>query len=215
VSPPRGDLVAIDGRKLGQRAQATRRRLLDAAAELLETEGILELKVVDVARKVGASPATFYQYFANVEEAVLALSEEVGEEVLTLVPLLEQPWRGAKALDLARALVDGFITQWDANRAVLRTRDLAAQEGDPRFRQVRNESLSNITDRLAERIAENQAAGRIGREVTPYAAAGALVAMMGRMAAYHYELEGRGVSRDSMVETVARIVCQTVTGRRL
>lgn len=215
MSSPRPDLVAIDGRRLGQRAQATRRRLLDATIELLETEGILDLKVVDVARKVGTSPATFYQYFANVEEVVLALSEEAGEEVFELVPLLEQTWRGAKALDLARALVDGFVRQWDANRAVLRSRDLAAQEGDPRFRQVRIDSLSNITDRLASRIAENQAAGRVDREVTPYAAAGALVAMMGRMAAYHYEFEGRGVSRESMVETVARIVCQTVTGRRL
>ena len=208
------ELVAIDGRRLGQRAQATRRRLLDATADLLETEGILDLKVVDVARRVGTSPATFYQYFANVEEAVLALSEEVGEEVRRLIPLLEQPWRGAKALGLARALVDGFISQWDTNRAVLRTRDLAAQEGEPRFRQMRIESLSNITDRLADRIAENKAAGRISTGITPYPAAAALVAMMGRMAAYHYELEERGVGRDAMVETVAHIVHQTVTGTR-
>ena len=45
-------------------------------------------------------------------------------------------------------------------------------------------------------------------------AAGALVAMMERMAAYHFEFEGRGVSRQAMVETMAHIVHQTVTGRR-
>jgi len=208
------NLVAIDGRRLGSRAQATRRRLLDATAELLETEGILDLKVVDVARKVGTSPATFYQYFANVEEAVLALAEEVGEAILGLVPLLEQPWRGPKALDWARLLVDGFISQWDTNRAVLRTRNLAAQEGDRRFRDVRNQSLSNVTDRIAQQIADNRAANRLPQEINPYAAAGAMVAMMERMAAYHFELEGRGVSRQAMVETVARILYQTVTGRR-
>jgi len=38
--------------------------------------------------------------------------------------------------------------------------------------------------------------------------------MMGRMAAYHRELETRGFTQDDMVETVARIVFQTVTGRR-
>jgi AcrR family transcriptional regulator len=208
------NLVAIDGRRLGSRAQATRRRLLEATAELLETEGILDLKVVDVARKVGTSPATFYQYFANVEEAVLALAEQVGEAILGLVPLLEQPWRGPKALDWARTLVDGFISQWDTNRAVLRTRNLAAQEGDRRFRDVRNQSLSNVTDRLAQQIADNRDAGRLPPEINPYAAAGAMVAMMERMAAYHFELEGRGVSRQAMVETVARILYQTVTGRR-
>ncbi len=208
------DLVAIDGRRLGQRAQATRRRLLDATTDLLDTEGILELKVVDVARRVGTSPATFYQYFANVEEAVLALSAEVGEQVFELLPLVSQPWRGSKALKLARALVEGFFTRWDANRAVLRARDLAAQEGDARFRRLRIESLSEITERLAERIADNKSAGRVVAEVNPYAAAGALVAMISRMPSYHYEMEDRGVHREAIVETVARIVHQTVTGRR-
>jgi AcrR family transcriptional regulator len=214
VSSIEPDLMAIDGRRLGMRAQATRRRLLDATAELLETNGILELKVVDVARKVGTSPATFYQYFANVEEAVLALAEEVGEKILDLVPLVDQPWKGPKALELARELVDAYITQWDADRAVLRTRDLTAQEGDPRFRAVRNRSLSQLTDRLAERIKENQEVGRVATDITPYAAASAMVSMMGRMATYHQDLETRGVSRPAMVETVARILCQTVTGRR-
>jgi AcrR family transcriptional regulator len=196
------------------RAQATRRRLLDATAELLETNGILDLKVVDVARKVGTSPATFYQYFANVEEAVLALADEVGEKILELVPLVDQPWKGPRSLELARQLVDGYIKQWDADRAVLRTRDLTAQEGDSRFRAVRNRSLSHLTDRLAERIAENQEAGRVSPEISAYAAASSMVSMMGRMATYQHDFEGRGVSRSEMVETVARILCQTVTGRR-
>lgn len=209
------ELIAIDGRRLGQRAQATRRRLLDATAELLESDGILDLRVVEVARKVGTSPATFYQYFANVEEAVLALAAEAGEKILDLVPFVDQPWNSARALDLARALVDGFITQWDGNRAVLRSRDMAAQEGDARFRQLRNQSLSHITDRLADRVADNQRAGRVSPELAPYAAASAMVAMMSRMAAYHYEFEDRGVSRAAMVETVSRILFQTVTGRRV
>ncbi len=37
---------------------------------------------------------------------------------------------------------------------------------------------------------------------------------MGRMAAYHRELEARGLTEDDLVETVARIVFQTVTGTR-
>ena len=57
--------------------------------------------------------------------------------------------------------------------------------------------------------------GRVAPEVTPYAAASAMVAMMGRMAAYHRTLEPMGrFTSDDMVETVARIVFQTVTGRR-
>jgi AcrR family transcriptional regulator len=210
----RSALLSSNGRPLGRRAQVTRRRLLEATRELLESEGILELKVVDVARQVGTSPATFYQYFANVEEAVLTLSEEAGNEVLRLVPLVEQPWEGPAALELSRQLVAGFINMWDTHRAVLWTRNLAAQEGDIRFRQLRNRQLSHITDRLAMRVAENRAAGRVASEIDPYAAGSSMVAMIERMAAYHREMEGRGVSPDDLVETVGRIVYQTVTGRR-
>ena len=94
--------VALDGRALGRRGAQTRRRLLDATAELLETHGIRDLRVVDIARAVGSSPATFYQYFRDVEEAVLALAEEVGDEIAPLVARLEPPWDADRGLDDAR-----------------------------------------------------------------------------------------------------------------
>jgi AcrR family transcriptional regulator len=208
------EVVALDGRRLGRRAQATRRKLLDATAELLETRRLLDLTVVEVARRVGTSPASFYQYFQNVEEAVLALADEIGEQLAELVPLVEAPWRGAAGFAACKQLVASFIDYWDDHRAVLRVRDLAAAEGDQRFRRVRNESMSIITDRLTDKIAASQRAGKVSPNITPYAAASAMMAMIGRMAAYHRDLETRGFSQDDMVETVARIVFQTVTGRR-
>ena len=170
--------------------------------------------MVDIAREVGTSPATFYQYFRDVEEAVLVLAEELAEELHPLTELLDTPWSGKAGLEAARGLIDGFVTYWDRNRAVLRVRNLAAQEGDERFRAVRIRTLSEITDRLAEKIAEGQSAGRVADDITPYAAAAALVAMMERMAAYHFDLEPRGIKRRDLVETLARILLQTVTGRK-
>jgi AcrR family transcriptional regulator len=209
------DLVAMDGRRLGRRAQQTRRKLLDATATLLAERGLLDLTVVEVARQVGISPASFYQYFHDVEEAVLELSEEIGAELDELGALVELPWNGRRGFETCRELVRRYIEYWDENRAVLRIRDLAALEGDERFRTVRNESLSMITGRMTEKIAEAQTAGRVSLEVTPYAAASAMVAMMGRMAAYHGTLEPIGhFTQADMVDTVARIVYQTVTGRR-
>jgi AcrR family transcriptional regulator len=208
------ELVAPGGRRLGRRAQETRRRLLDATAELLESRPLLDLTVVEVARRVGTSPAAFYQYFPNVHEAVLALADEIGEQLSELVPLVERPWRGAAGLAACTELVAGYIKYWDEHRAVLRVRDLAAAEGDQRFRAARNESMSLITDRLCDKIADAQRAGAVAPAITPYAAASAMVAMMGRVAAYHRELESRGLTEDDLVETVARIVFQTVMGKR-
>jgi AcrR family transcriptional regulator len=205
---------AIDGRTLGRRAKETRRRLLEATEQLLETHGVRDLTVVDIARKVGTSPATFYQYFRDVEDAVLVLAEDLTEELDPLKRLLQEPWTARNGLDRARQLVDGFITYWDEHRAVLRVRNLAAQEGDERFRTARHDSLAALLNRLTECIAESQRAGRIAPGVLPEAAAVALVSMMERMAAYHFELEPRGINRADMVETVARMIYQTITGRR-
>jgi AcrR family transcriptional regulator len=199
---------ALDGRALGKRGAATRRRLLDATGALLESNGLRDLRVVDIAREVGTSPATFYQYFRDVEEAVLALAESVGEQTAPLVDVLDAQWNGEFGLDRARALVDGFLHFWDEHRAILRTRNLAAQEGDQRFRDVRNSSLQPITEGISRKVAENDVPG-----LAPYAAAAALVAMIERMAAFHGDLEAYGATRADVVETTARIVFQTVTGR--
>jgi AcrR family transcriptional regulator len=41
---------ALDGRPIGKRGAETRRRLLDATAVMLETHGVRDLRVVEIAR---------------------------------------------------------------------------------------------------------------------------------------------------------------------
>jgi AcrR family transcriptional regulator len=200
--------VAADGRALGRRGLRTRHRLLEATGGLLETGGVRDLRVVDIARAVGTSPATFYQYFRDVEEAVLALADEVAEDLTPVTQLVGEDWTSTSA----QRMVDAFVSSWDEHRAVLRTRNLAAQEGDQRFRAARNASLLPITEALAHQIRESQAAGRVAADVSAIAAASALVAMTERIAAFHREIEELGVSRDALVATTARIIDQTVTG---
>jgi len=207
------DPVAIDGRALGRRGAATRGRLLDATAELLETHGIRDLRVVDIARAVGSSPATFYQYFRDVEDAVLALAESVGENLAPITEPLARSWLDGDGLASARELVSQFIQYWDAHRAVLRTRNLAAQEGDERFRAARVVALTPLHEGLASKIEESRQAGLVQRELSPLAAAVALFATMERMAAFHRQYESHGLPSADLVEATARILYQTVTGR--
>ncbi|MBA3654234.1 MAG: TetR/AcrR family transcriptional regulator [Actinobacteria bacterium] len=214
MTEPQTGVVAIDGRPLGRRAQETRRRLLDATQGLLESRSIRDVRVVDIARAVGTSPATFYQYFSDVESAVLVLADEVADELDPIVHLLDEPWRGRAGLDSARQLVDSFVSYWDRYRAILRVRNLASEEGDARFRDVRIRTLSRITDRLRMQIVAAQTGGRVAPELQAYAAAAGLVAMLERMAAHHVSIEDRGLSRADLVETLARIIHGTVTGQR-
>ena len=87
------DLVDQSGRVLGPRAKGTRQKILTATKEQLESKSLREIRVIDVARRVEASPATFYQYFKDIEEAVLALAEDASSEMPVVAELLEQPWR--------------------------------------------------------------------------------------------------------------------------
>jgi len=210
----RGRPRDVSGRALGARALDTRRRLLDATEELLAGRGARELHVSEIARFCGTSPATFYQYFADVEAAVLELAVRAAEDIPDILQRVEGTWSGRGALDNARSIVDAFIRHWDAHSAVLHLRNLASDAGDRRFQAARRDALSPVLEAIAKRIEEYQASGRVSGALHPHAAAAALLAVLERLAAHHRELERFGVEREDLVETSARILLQVVTGRR-
>lgn len=205
--------VDQSGRPLGPRALQTRQRLLEATAALLEERSLRDISVVEIARNVETSPATFYQYFKDVPDATWQLAEEANREIPPLVDRIEAPWSGPDGLEAARAVVAGFIDHWDAHRAVLRIRNLASEEGDRRFQKSRRDAMQPILDALAGKVKEAQGAGRISEEIHPYAAAAALASMLERLAAFHREIQAFGADRAALVETCARILIQTATGR--
>ncbi len=172
-----------------------------------------DVSVVDIARNAGTSPATFYQYFKDVGEVTLRLAEQAALELPAVIEMIDGPWEGESGLDNARGIVDAFVRHWDAHRAVLLVRNLAADEGDRQFQKVRQESLTPVLQHLAAQIERSQKAGRVDRALGPAAAAAAMGAILERLAAYHRELETLGVTRADLVETCARILHQTVAGR--
>jgi len=207
--------LAQKGRALGPRALRTRQRLLDATEDLLRERSILDLAVVDIARKAGTSPATFYHYFKDVEEAALLLAEQAAEEMPALLQLIDGSWAGQQGLETARAIARAFLKHWEAHHAVLLIRNLAADKGDRRFQEVRRAALSPLLDRLSDRVAEGQAAGRVARSLHPFATAAALGSILEKLSAHSVELSHRGVRREDLIETCAGILHQVVTGRPL
>jgi AcrR family transcriptional regulator len=205
-------ITAQTGRKLGPRALKTRQSLLDSAAALLVERSLLDISVVEIARKSGTSPATFYHYFKDVEEAVLQLAEQAAEEMPSVVELMAGSWVGDEGLDKARAVVSAFIEHWDAHHAVLLVRNLAADNGDSRFQRVRRSALSPVLDQLADQLKAAQARGAVSAEIHPYIASAALVAILERLSAHYRSLHHFGASRDELIETCARVLHQVISG---
>jgi AcrR family transcriptional regulator len=204
--------VDQSGRPLGPRALETRRRLLDATSALLDERSVREVSVVEIARRAGTSPATFYQYFKDVEEATLDLAQEAAERMPEVLERLRADWRGPQGLEAARGLVDAFVRHWDEHHAVLLFRNVMAEQGDRRFRKVRIRAMHPLIEALAHKAEASRDGGLERAGLHPYAAAAALASILERLAAYHQELEYFGVRREDLVETCGRILHQTVTG---
>ncbi len=179
---------------------------------MIETHGVRELRLSEVTREVGVSPPAFYQYFRDLDEALLALCEQVGEHTSEVRSAIEKPWSNGDGASLARGFVENFIAYWDANRPVLWMRNVAAQDGDERFRAIRNRSLEPIAAEVTRQIGLGQAAGRIDATIAPKALAAALTSLVERMGMMYPGVGSMGVSRDEVVDAVTYIFERTVVG---
>ncbi|GHF17705.1 TetR/AcrR family transcriptional regulator [Streptomyces griseoluteus] len=205
----------VDGRVAGRRGQATRQKLLDCLSEMLSSSPYRDVKVIDVARKAGTSPATFYQYFPDVEGAVLEIADSMAAESAELTELLAgRTWTGKAGWQTAQDLVDGFLDFYRRHDAILRVVDLAAAEGDKRFNKLRMRILNSVYGSLSEAITELKSKGRVDKDVNPAAIAGSLVTMLSSVAAHQKGFTAWGVKQAEIKPNLALLIYLGVTGKK-
>jgi AcrR family transcriptional regulator len=199
----------------GRRGLATRQRLLDCTIDLLASTPYRDLKVTDITRAAGTSPATFYQYFVDIEAILLAVAEQTVEEGRQLAALIAgRPWKGASGVASAESLVDGFLEFWRDHRSTLRVVDLLSTEGDKRFRHQRVLMLNSMTKALAAEIVGLQGDAK-DTGVDAMAMAGALVGMLVNLAGHRAGFEAWDIRFDDVREAMVRLVYWGVTGPKL
>jgi AcrR family transcriptional regulator len=214
-------METTDGRIPGERGRQTRQRLLDATVELLSTTSWRSVKVTDIARQARTSPATFYQYFANVEQAIRVLAEGMVDEAGRLAEVVGGDWSEESSWETALAVTAGFLSYWEDNRAVFRVVDLATEEGDEQLRGIRVRALNAVTVALAQVImSASPTVGAAPGSATsspagadPMAVAGSLVAMFASVSAHRYGFEFWGIRTRNLIDTQARFLHWSVTGR--
>lgn len=210
-----GQVRTVDGRVAGRRGQATRQKLLDCLSDMLSSSPYRDVKVIDVARKAGTSPATFYQYFPDVEGAVLEIAEQMASESADLTGLVrDRSWVGKAGWQTAQELVDGFLEFWRRNDAILRVVDLGAAEGDKRFYKLRMKILNSVNSSLADSVAELQSKGKVDKDVNPAAIAGSLVAMLAAVASHQKAFSSWGVKQAELKPNLALLVHLGMTGKK-
>jgi AcrR family transcriptional regulator len=227
-------LLDQSGRPLGPRAIATRTRIITATRQLLNEKSLRDLRVIDIARLIGTSPATFYQYFKDVRDVVLELATEVSESVPDLVAVIEEgDWTGREGHERGRRLARLVLDYWEHDSAILRIRNNAADEGDggdPGFAKIRFAALMPMVNAFGEIIRASHAAGDAaaadgrasddwkGGRIHPIAAGMILTASLEQMAMHRKRFELRfesvGEGGEEIVETMATVIQQTLTATR-
>ena len=172
-----------NGQKIGAKGTRTRQKLIDVTIALLETVGLRDVTVAEVAKVAGTSPATFYVYFEGVAEVVLAALESAEQVTPEMVAILENDFQGAAGYDLARRFVDAYVEQWQKHRTVFRVRNMAGEEGDARFVDARHRLAMPLIDALEHKIALTRKTAAHLPKIEPRAIAGTLLIMLERLGA--------------------------------
>ena len=198
---------------MGAKGQQTRQRLLDATAELMQTKKLRELTISDITRRAKTAISTFYLYFPDASEAVLAVTRAVSQSTPELLELIDAPWAEHEIAAKAEAFALSYAEHWQRNKAVFRVRNMAADEGDARFSNVRRHAIAPLIAALARRIEANQAAGHVPADLHPYSAAGALLAMLERLSSVAHDIPNEyEVSASKVLHAVAFFVIQLLGG---
>jgi AcrR family transcriptional regulator len=121
---------------------------------LLAKRSPLQITVFAIAKAAGSSPATFYVYFTDVKDVLLALCEMTREDLAPICKMLEGPWPSNNVVQRAKDFVEAYYAFWHRHRRLLAVRDLEAKLGDERFEDERVHAVAPILHSLANRIRE-------------------------------------------------------------
>jgi AcrR family transcriptional regulator len=195
------------GQAMGRKGNETRQRVIRATVELLEKRSIRDVSVSDIATLAGTSSSSFYIYFSDVSAAALAAAETIEQITPEIERLLRQPWSREDGPLKAAALVEEYVTFSSQHHAILRVRNLSADEGDKRFEAVRHQAVSRIHALLEARIAA------AGNELDPSAGASAVLALMERISSIARLPLRRHHSRKSLIAAAAFLIASALTPR--
>lgn len=116
-----------------------RAALVDAAATVFAEKGVANTAVSDIVKAAGVAQGTFYLYFPSKEDAVLAVVERIGNEMLGAIETAVHA-SGTTAPEKLLGLRD-VLMRFDEDRAAVQLADFIHRPG--------NRALH---DRLAEQI---------------------------------------------------------------
>lgn len=151
------------GQSIGRKGAESRRRLMDATRELIVSQPAHKISASAIARAADLASQTFYLYFKDIDEILLALSDEAGADMDEVHNALRAEGVSAGPAEQSRRFIDAFSKYWDRHRAVLSMRNYLADSGHPAFLAIRQDAAMPIIEAIAERILDSHASEDLDR----------------------------------------------------
>lgn len=182
------------------KGQATRRRLIDAAIQVIGERGLLEARVDEIVRRAGCGYGTFYKYFASKSDLVRQVLTDVYSD---LHHVAFRPDTGAVSPEeLIRLGVEGYIEGIARYAPVLRAFGRAVGL-DPELLELRDRLLHRDVEAMADSIVRWRNAG-YQPPGDPYLISLALNSMADEMSRRWLAYEQR-ISKEEYVATLRAI----------
>lgn len=183
-----------------RRGIRTRAALVSAARAVFERDGFIHSRLTDIAAEAGCAVGTFYTYFDNKEEALVAVLESVQDDMLH--PGLPHVPEG----DVRAMIAAGnraYLVAYQRNARLMMLLEQVATL-DPMFADLRRNRSRAFAERNAELIRSLQAAGVADRRLDPLLTSWALSSMCSRLAYFTLVL-GEPLEIDDVAETMTTV----------
>lgn len=136
------------------RRAITRKRLIDATAEIIRQRGAGALSVAAIARQAGVHPPGFYSYFKSLEECAQAAAEDLGAVLLSrytesLGEGISFPTSRDRILSFIRLTLQEWLAEPHLTELVLRCRYERSPMGEVVRRYV-DRASADLADHLRE-----------------------------------------------------------------
>lgn len=145
----------------GSRTRDLRRTLINAAAQLIERDGVEALSVREAARVAGVTHQAPYRHFANKQELIAAVAEEGFHAMReqAVLAMAEHPDDPVARLDAMAATYFLYAVEHPAQFRVMFGPEIADKSRYPTLRAA----ADGIMAMLTQLIAEAQRANRVRR----------------------------------------------------
>jgi AcrR family transcriptional regulator len=173
----------VDARVLEERRARRRARviahLLDVVEGLLVTHGsLLEVNVEEILTVGGMSRSTFYRYFHDKIDLVIALGGHALVDVIAAAQAIWELPPESERADVARAVEGAFAAYLPHTRLMAAALEVSTY--DERAREHFGAAYARAQDAIAQHIRAGQEAGSVRADLHPEETAGWLTWMVER-----------------------------------